>query len=324
MNESLDPDSLVQKHLDGQTSADEAEALSAMIVADAEVRTLYLKAAQLHAALADEVLALDLSDELAPPGLPAEEKKTRLPFAWPQQLVAALVAGVFVGLVGFGVVSAMNSPRLETSFLPVADASFESMSGPVSIGFPTQFGRWSGDPAEVVEDASGNRQLRFLKTANVMGNPGGGASACNVFQLVDLTSLQQRWGTQNSDDQFTLELSARFRREAAPTDADLPKSRISVTLQLYRAEPESIGVDWPEVIREAVAVGNKAHRLAPGETSTVSSSCVLDPEANLALISVNANAGGGIKTPTELGGYFVDDVELKLTRSPKLPVRFVK
>ena len=32
-------DSLIQKHLDGQTSAEEADALSSQIVADAEVRT---------------------------------------------------------------------------------------------------------------------------------------------------------------------------------------------------------------------------------------------------------------------------------------------
>ena len=246
------------------------------------------------------------------------------PFGWPRQLAAAILIGAFIGLLGIGVVWAMNSPRIEARLVPIVDRSFESMSGPVPIGFPTQFGQWSGDPAEVVEDADGNRQLRFLKTANVTGKPDGGASACNVFQLVDLSSLQHQWGTENSDDQFMLELSARFRREAAPTDAELPKSRITITIQLYRAEPGSIGKNWPQVIREAVSVGNKALRLAPGEASTVSSSCVLDPEANLALISVNANAGGAARTPVELGGYYVDDVQLTAIRRPSLPVHYVK
>ena len=240
MNESME--SLIQKHLDGQTSAEEAEALSSQIVSDAEVRTRYLKAAQVHGALADEVLALDLSAEAA---APTEEKKKILSFTWPQQLAAALVAGAFVGLVGFGVVWAVNSPKSEASFVPVANGDFQSLSGPVPIGFPAQFGRWSGDPAEVVADADGNHRLRFLKTANVTGNPDGGASACNVFQLIDLSSLQRQWNTGDSDEQFSLELTALFRREEAPTDADLPRSKITMGIQLYRAEPESIGRGWP-------------------------------------------------------------------------------
>ena len=62
----------------------------------------------------------------------------------------------------------------------------------------------------------------------------------------------------------------------------------------------------------------------PGESSTLSASCLLDPEANIALISVNANSGGGISTPVELGGYYVDDVRLTAIKRPVLPVRFVK
>jgi hypothetical protein len=314
-----DIDSLIQRHLDGQTSTEEAETLSARIIADPGVRERYLKAAQLHSALTDEVLALDLETEPAAP----VTKPVRA-FAWPQQLAATIVLGMFVGLTGLGVVWAVNSPRIEARFVPVSDGSFEAMSGAIPMGFPTQFGQWSGDPAEVVVDADGNHQLRFLKTANVTGKPGGGASACNAFQLIDLSSLQQQWDTKNSENQFTLELSALFRREEAPTDAELPRSRLTITIQLYRAEPDSIGKAWPNVMREAVSISNKALRLKPGETSTLSASCLLDPEANLALISVNANSGSGTSTPVDLGGYYVDDVQLTAIKQPALPVRFVE
>ena len=323
MTDSTDWQDLIQKHLDGQTTEVEAAALSEQIVNDEAVRVEYLKAARLHGALGDETLAL----EEAPIPFPQVEpgKDRRLQSAvWPRQLAAAIIAGVFVGLTGLGVVWAMNSPRIEARFVPVADSSFESQSGPVPIGFPAQFGQWSGDPAEVVVDADGNHQLRFLKTANVTGKPGGGAAACNVFQLIDLSSLQQQWNTENSEEQVTLELSAIFRREEAPTDADLPRSRITMGIQLYRAEPDSIGKDWPNVIREAVSVSNKALRLKPGETSSLSASCLLDPEANLALISVNVNSGSGISTPAELGGYYVDDVQMTAIKQPALPVRFVE
>ena len=95
-------------------------------------------------------------------------------------------------------------------------------------------------------------------------------------------------------------------------------------IQLYRAEPDSIGKDWPNVINEAVSVTHKALRLKPGETSPLSASCLLDPEANLALISVNVNSGGGISTPVDLGGYYVDDVQMTVIKQPALPVKFVK
>lgn len=323
MTDSTDWQDLIQKHLDGLTSEEEAAALSDQIVSNADIRADYLKASRLHGALGDETL--ELEQESIPFPQPEPKRNHRLhSFAWPRQLAAAIITGIFVGLTGLGVVWAVNSPRIEARFVPVADSTFESMAGPVPIGFPAQFGKWSGDPAEVIVDADGNHQLRFLKTANVTGKPGGGASACNVFQLIDLSSLQQQWNTENSEEQFTLELSAIFRREAAPTDAELPKSRITITIQLYQAEPDSIGNAWPNVIREAVAVSNKALRLEPGETSTLSASCLLDPEANLALISVNANSGSGISTPVDLDGYYVDDVRMTAIKQPALPVRFVK
>ena len=323
MTDATDWQALTQKHLDGMTSEEEATALSERIINDAAVRSEYLKAARLHGALGDETL--ELGDVPTPFPQVESKKDTRIhPPAWPRQLAAAIVAGILVGLTGLGVVWAVNAPRIEARFVTVADSSFESMSGAVPTGFPAEFGQWSGDPAEVIVDADGNHQLRFLKTANVTGKPGGGASACNVFQLIDLSSLQQQWNTENSEEQFTLELSAIFRREEAPTDANLPRSRITMGIQLYRAEPDSIGKNWPNVIREAVSVSNKALRLKPGETSTLSASCLLDPEANLALISVNVNSGSGISTPVDLGGYYVDDVQMTAIKQPALPVRFVK
>ena len=164
MTDSPDWDDLIQKHLDGLTTAEEAEALSAQIVDDADVRSRYLKAAQLHGALADETLSIDLEVEPSESSVPQEKSRSIQAFAWPQQIAAALVAGAFVGLTGIGVVWAMNSPRSEASFIPVANGDFQSMSGSIESGFPNRFGYWSGNPAEIVEESNGNRTLRFLKT----------------------------------------------------------------------------------------------------------------------------------------------------------------
>lgn len=324
MTDSNDWQALIQKHLDGQSSETEAATLSDQIVNDAEVRAEYLKAARLHGALGDETLALDVEAISFPTPEPSQNLGLRR-FAWPGQMAAALIGGAFVGLMGVGVIWAVNSPKSEAGLVPIANGTFEAMSGPVNLGFPTQTGQWSGDPAEVIEEANGNRILRFLESANVTGKPNGGASACNVFQLVDLSSLQQQWDTENSEAQFTLELSALFCREAAPTDSELPRLKATCTIHLYQSEPESIGKAWPLITSDALAISNKVIKLKPGdESATITTSCILSPEANLALIAVNVNTMTGTKTPIKLGGYFADDVQLTVIKQPNLPVRFVK
>ena len=326
MNDQSDWEALIQKHLDGRTTTEEAETLSTRIVADAEVRSLYLKAAQVHGALADETLALDLEAEPEPAVVSPEPRRVTWQFAWPRQIAAGLVAGLFVGVLGVGMVWAVASPKAEARVFSIAHGDFESMAvGTIPNRIPAKFGEWGGDPAEVIEEVDGNQVLRFLETANVTGDPNGGASACNVFQIIDLSTLRQQSDTENSGAQITLKLSARFRREAAPADAELPKLGGGLTIHLYQAEPESIGKAWPHVIRDAVALGNKAIKLDPGEESaTISASCILSPEATIALISVNANTRMPTKTPITLGGYYVDDVQLTVIKQPNIPVQFVK
>ena len=324
MTDPSDWPALIQKHLDGQTSEEEAAALSEQIVTNEAVRCDYLKAAHLHGALGDETLGL--GEEVIPfPQAESKEKRSLPSIAWPRQLAAAIVAGAFIGLTGFGVAWAMNSPRSEASFVPIANGNFQSQSGPVEAGFPSWFGYWSGNPAEIVPEPDGNQSLRFLATGNVMGNPDGGASNCSVFQFVDLTSLQGQWDADRSESQLRLELSARFRREAAPTDAELPKLEASLRIFLLRGELESIENRWPELVRWADALGKQSIQLVPGEeATTLSASCLLHPEATIALIAVAANTRSGTSTPIDLGGLFVDDVQLTAIKQPILPVRFVK
>lgn len=329
MNEeesSTDWDNLIQKHLDGLTSEAEATKLSELIVNDGEIRSLYIKAAQLHGALADEVLALDLETPLSIINEEPHKEPVIRRFLLPQPIAVALIAGALVGLIGVGIVRAFSAPILEAKMIPVFSGDFDDSATRISSGFPTTFNGWSGEPAEVIEGADGNRALRFLETANVKGDPNGLASSCNVFQLIDLTSLQQQWSTENSEARVTLEFSARFRRAAAETDAALkkPDPRASCTIHLYKGDPSSIGKRWPLVIRDALSTGTKQIKLEPGESETISASCILDPEADFALISVNVNTMRETQTPIKLGGFYVDDVQLIATRQPNLPVRYVK
>lgn len=292
----------------------EARAMMSKMLVDEQALVSHLR---------DESIVSILDPEREGAAKPLSQADMRL-FAWPRQLAAGLVAGALVGLLGVGVVWAVGVPRPKSQarLIPIANGDFEDSVGPVDTGFPTRFDGWSGDPAEVIVEADGNRILRFVETANVTGNPNGGATACNVFQIIDLSSLQQEWDTENSDAQITLELSGKFRREAAANDAELPKLRGGLAIHLYRAEPESIGKAWPLVIRDAIAVRKKSIKLEPGEeTATISASCILAPEATIALISLSAHTRVPTKTPIPLGGYFVDDVKLTVIKQPTFPIK---
>ena len=323
MTDSLDE--LIQKHLDGRTSTEEAETLSTRIVTDKDVRSRYLQAAQIHGALADETLALDMDEEPETTVAKPEPQKVIWQFAWPRQIAAGLVAGIFVGLLGAGMAWAIGSPKAEAQVFDIAHGDFESLAeGPTPTQFPVRFGEWAGNPAEVVKEANGNKLLRFVRTANVKDNPDGFASNCSVFQLVDLSALRQQWKADQSRSQFSLKLSARFRRDPAPSDADLHKPKAVLRIFLFNAEPGSIGEAWPQVVRQAEALGKKSIKLETGDdAATISTSCILDSDATVALIAVAATSGFSSKTSIPLGGYFVDDVQLTVIKQPKLPVQVV-
>ena len=324
-----DWDLIIQKHLDGLTSEDEARILSARIVEDAEIRIRYLKAAQLHAALADETLVLDLDANTAISSL--EPQDARLQFPWPLKNAVSLAAGILTGLLVAGMVWAIGSPKLEEQSFRIANGDFESMAvGELPNLFPVQFGEWSGNPAEVVKEASGNKILRFLRTENVKhgqreARPRTGKPNCSVFQLVDLSALRRQLAVEPSQAQYSLKLSARFRRDSDPSDSELHKPKASLRIFLFNSEPESISEAWPRGrIHMASALGRKSIKLKPGdEAVTVSTSCILDSDATVALIAVGVNAGFNSKTSIPVGGYFVDDIQLTVIKQPKLPIQVV-
>jgi hypothetical protein len=64
----------------------------------------------------------------------------------------------------------------------------------------------------------------------------------------------------------------------------VPKLKGSCTIHLCQAEPESIGKAWSLVISDAVALGNKAIKLDPGEESETS-----PPPAKTTLLAASSS-----------------------------------
>ena len=269
------------------------------------------------------IFILDSEREDAPSRPTTRPAMRRMAFP---QISAAMVVGVIVGLLNAGVVWAVNSPQSQIRTLRIVNGDFETMSGPVESGFPSQFGIWVGNPAEVIEGSDGGRMLRFLKTGNVNGDSDDPASDCSVFQLVDLLFLRQQWNAADPGSQVTLNLTARFHREIAPTDDELPKLAGIFRIYLFNTKPEAIGAGWPQVIREdGLGFSKRVEiKITPGdETTVISTSCLLESEATVALIVVSASTKYRADL-IELGGYFVDDVQLTAIRRPNLPAHYVK
>ena len=304
---------LLQKVRDDGDKAARTE-LNELLRKHPEARTTMAKS------LVDEqALVSQLRDESIVSILDGEEEtRTRLTpdrparhsLAWPQHVAASLVAGVLVGVLGVGMVWASVSPGAVVRVFRIAHGNFDSLDvGPIPNRFPVRFGEWCGNPAEVIKDADGSRVLRFLKTESINGDPGDLASNCSVFQLVDLSSVRRQWQTADPESQVILNLSARFRRKAAPTDTTLPKLAGSCRIYLFNMKPKAISEGWPGVVREdGIGFGKKAITLAPGEEpATITASCLLESDATVALIAVAASTKSRA-APIELGGYFVDEV----------------
>jgi len=236
--------------------------------------------------------------------------------AW-QPVSAGLLAGVLLGVLGVRMVLGMPSVEAVVQRFKVVAPHFHSLDvGRLPNHFPIQFGEWCGDPAEVVEQADGSRELRFLRTANITGALNGGARSCDAFQLIDLESLREQFGDEAPPETMILKLSASFRQEHPRPD--LPDLRGVCRICLFQMKPELIGKHWPDVLRDAVAVGGKAVCLGTAQEQRASASCILPPEATVAVISVSAHQGTPSGHAVNLGNVFASDIALAVIRPPAI------
>ena len=237
--------------------------------------------------------------------------------AW-QPMTAGLFLGLLLGVVGVRMVVGMPSDEPFARRIRIAAPHFQSLDvGLIPNQFPIRFGEWCGDPAEVIERADGNPGLRFLRTANVNGAGAGGAHSCDVFQLVDLQSLRENFGQMPSHDQIILKLSAVFRHDHPRSD--LPALRGVCRICFFQAQPESISAHWPGILRDAIGVGGKAAPLGAGGEALVTASCILPPEATVAVISVSIHSGDPTGHAVDLGDSFASNISLTAIRQPVIP-----
>ena len=304
---------LVRRYLGGEATLEEARRLESMLAVDAQLRRDYLAYARVEAGLSSKV-----RPKLVKTASPARW------FSWRPLTAAAagVVFGMFCTAVAFGYVMP-RAVATASRLFALVDGSFEKATGRVASGFPSEFGKWSGDEAEVVirNAKDGKNALRFVRAEREPTLPNYGAASCDVYQLVDLRSLK----ADVDPGEATLELSARFldsRQKAGE------KVKFICRLYAFSGTPDVLPAEWPLSQKEALAAGSGTFDSfggAPATWQTVSTKVLLPPSADFAVIHLVVhkpkNPAG---TEALFGDQFADDVRLTLKTQPTLPVRLAQ
>jgi hypothetical protein len=300
---------LLMRHQDGTLTPDEMAALEDAMRGDATRRRLFAEAQLRSMALHEHFRRAAFQQPLAAHPQPRQQQRTR----WFARPVAALAAGLAIGLFSASLLWAISAPRVTSERLfALANGGFEE--GRAGRGFPRQTGLWSGDEATIREG-----RLHFIATGSDHADPSARAISCDVFQLVDLRPLRQQPGTRGDS---MLELSASF------ADTRPPNTQPSVTffcqLYLFSGDPARMHQTWPVSIPDALASGSAQITTLGTDARgarTLTARCLLPAEADFAVAQIVARPN---LRPAKLEGLFADDVKLTLKTAPELPVRMVQ
>lgn len=234
--------------------------------------------------------------------------------AWITRPIAAMAAGLVIGLFSASVVWAISSPKATTERLfSLINGSFDEDR--LEVGFPHQTGVWSGDAASIA-----NGKLRFIAPGSDSNDPSAQAISCDVFQLVDLRPLRH---TLSQEGESVLELSAIFL-DARPRNT---KPSVTFFCQLYLFQGRSLrhcikaGRRASPTLSPAAAPKSPHSGRMPKERAPLprSASCLqrlILPSSKSPRVRICHSA--------KLESLFADDVKLTLKTSPELPIRIVQ
>jgi hypothetical protein len=200
----MNPDShdLIQRHMAGLLTADEADVLQTRLKADTDLRRLYLHYMNLDVALEAQAGSRDRVIDLLRASPLTETKPSGRWLSWRPLAAAAagIVFGMFCTAMAFGYVA-----PLFRKTVTLLETSFENIPTPTALGVPTRAGEWNGDYAEIVgaqkgvTPRSGSKMWRFLRADNALPateRPSRVGEAIHVVDLKPLRSAGAQAGSQ--------------------------------------------------------------------------------------------------------------------------------
>jgi len=298
---------LIQRHMAGLTTDDEAAALQELLKQDDNAARLYLRYTNLDLALESKASSMDATRELLT--RPIISRSPRWLSCRP---LTAAVAGIVFGMFCTSVVFGYVGPRVVERVKTVFSEGFESGLTKTEPGLPREVGRWGGDEVEVVASApgvkahGGAKMLRFL-SATYPGENSPRSQWGDVNRLVDVRDLAgegralARLSASFAQSSATAEESFACRVGAFALDQDL--SRLPSPLELAWLQQNNSATGS----RRAVLTGTGRWQEVSVEVPITSETRYV--MLHLAMVQEHPPLKSGA---VQFKAHFMDDVKLEI------------
>ncbi len=317
----MNPDwhDLIQRHLDGLTTEEEAALLQESLIRFDAVARLYLRYMNLDVALEAHASSSASMKELLVSPDQGETRRWTHWLTWRQLTAAAAAAGIVVGTLCTSMVFAYVAPSMGRA-VTLLQESFESGPTPLATGVPVEPGRWSGDYSEVVgadqrvKPESGNRMLRILR-ADYEGKPESeGSFVGDISRLIDVRPYRAEF----ADGGAVVQFSAGFNAFAFP-DGETYECKLSV--HAYDAETATNGslrIGNTRIASELAGASTARIKLDrdPATWQRTTGDLRLPADADFLLIRIAIQHPPLAPSKATFAGHYLDEVRLTLRRSP--------
>ena len=291
---------LIDLHLLGTISKEDAIELEAALKASREAREDYRQRCNVDTALRQEAAGQPMPTRVTAP------KPARW-LTWRPITAAAagIVFGMFCTSVVFGFVVQRGLERKTP--LAVVQPSFEDAQMPLAKGFPDASAHWGGDEARVVAAEHGFSAKEGSFMLRLEASPRG--SPRLIYQVLDLTSLP----ASASAETLEIEISASF----AAVDAESAMRCIIRAFAVSEARG-NLDAAWLDHRDESIASATRGLDVMPGRKGWQSMSLKIQvPSAARSLVLFF-----GVRTPDKTlpkAAHYLDDVQVSLIEPQPLP-----
>ena len=308
---------LIHDYLHERLAPERGAELTALLERSAEARELL----RTEAAIETHLRELSTSGTWETVTRPAHATASRSR-GWLAPIAAGIVLGLMLATATWASVAALRREP-EPVILPMANGDFETLGAVKVGGFPKMPGHWRGDAAECVgataevRPHSGAGMLRFLRPDGRNASDARGFSACDQWQLLDLSNVP----ATGDAEQWVAEADVWFNGPATArqTDSFCQLTVYAIDVQ-HPKELNSISSVWLRQSSAVLAVGNR--RIVcdadPATWERVTVSLPLPSRTRFLLIQLFAGAPPDKTTTTPFPGPFADSASMKLRRVQRL------
>lgn len=305
---------LIHDYLHDRLAPERGAEIAALLERSAEARAML----RTEAAIESRLRELAASETLAA-AVPetARAVASRSP-GWLAPVAAGIALGVTFATAAWASVAAFRREP-EPVPLPLANGDFETL-GAVNVGgYPKASGLWRGDAAEsvaataAVRPHSGAGMLRFLHPDGRANSSARGFTACDQWQLVDLSTAEQL----GEGEQWIAEAETWFNSVRGPNTAGS-----SFHLTIYAVDVGSltelnrISSVWLRQSSAVVAAGSQ-RIVTDGDPATwerVTVKLPLPARTKYLLLQIAANSLVDTTGASAFPGQFADSASVQLRK----------